>query len=375
MAETAEGTIIPTNEPKNPYDLIRSGEKPLDYGGIYDVQNYDKQRDDAALQQYDPTKDFEYKMIVDRYQPRRKYTPEQEERKKMFASFGDASVGLGELLASVTGGGRNVIRDRRAETTHAEKTGAEIDAARDKYEKELLNYNNLLHSAGMRGRDKAEKDLAGQRGLKMELLLKELEGKKADEREKARLAAQERAQRQQAARFWASLGAKGNKDDKKTKTKFSTNYNENNKTSQGIIEKDQFGNLLRNYEIPIEQQISIISKARNNKNWLESRGLIDAEKNISDAKIETSIKLASMEQIVSAYAQDLEDGINPFETIEETNGQKEYRELLQKLNPKEYEYYDWDKDDKYNNLRILKPNGTATASNTNNSNKIPVWDK
>ncbi|GHT33117.1 hypothetical protein FACS189434_06480 [Bacteroidia bacterium] len=209
MEDEVEEMILPSsNSNQDPYPLIRSGKKPLDYGGIYDVQNYDKQRDDTGLQQYDPTKDFEYRMIVDRYQPRRKYTPEQEERKKMFASFGDASIGLGELLASVAGGGRNVIRDRRGEVTHAEKTGAEIDAAREKYEKELLNYNNLLHSAGMRGRDKAEKDLAGQRGLKMELLLKELEGRKADEREKAQLAARERAESRADARFWASLEAK-----------------------------------------------------------------------------------------------------------------------------------------------------------------------
>lgn len=220
-----------TEEKKNPIDQYTQQEN--DYR--QDAANYRKQLTeiDKQMQQL-PNFDYNNfynewktgnKPIVDiltrNYKkPEQEITPEQSQKAKFGAALTDSLSSIAEIVANGKG---SLVRNRGNEPTSTQTTNARLQALKDKYDNEMLNYNAAKGNGEMQDFKDQLQSAMNARGQQRQYLLY----KSKEVQDNAKQAIKDANEQQKNAADYKlkleELGFKGKELDQKMK-EFNLNY-------------------------------------------------------------------------------------------------------------------------------------------------------
>lgn len=100
--------------------------------------------------------------------PEQEINPEQEQKAKFGSALTDSLSSLAEMAASGKGA---YVRNRGNEPTSTQTTNARLQAIKDKYDQNLLNYNSVTGNAAMQDFNQQLESAMNARGQKRQYLL------------------------------------------------------------------------------------------------------------------------------------------------------------------------------------------------------------
>jgi hypothetical protein len=144
--------------------------------------------------------------------PEQQITPEQAEKAKIGAALTDSLSSLAEIVASGRGAH---IRNRGNDPTSTQTTNQRLEQLKNKYDQEMLNYNNTKGNAEMKDFSEQLEDAMKEKGQQRQYLLYKSKESKANAKEAQKEANQQQKNAADYAIKLQEQGLKGKEFDEK----------------------------------------------------------------------------------------------------------------------------------------------------------------